>query len=274
MESKNIFEGSMCLGQFNRLIYMETVEEAVNAITEIRNYDKDLIADAIIGRDNLNNVTIRVYNFKSKSSTPEFEFFKADTDKTDKYYFQYASLITDDKNIDEKLKTDAVVIFDATDEDSKFKIIPISELQPDDKVEEPEADKFEKNLFNSIFNSVQRILTDEHTVKSFESIRNSIIKIAYPDEKDPKFIEHKQSIIDSSQMMTKGILDMISSSITISAYEAIGFYDTIYKEMTAINNSQISTILNDHMSRIEVLSMKFGDLEKKLIESNIKEKIE
>lgn len=155
-------------------------------------------------------------------------------------------------------------------EDGKW-VLKFEEIPDERSIDDPEEpEKFEEDLFESMRKSMNRIINDDHTVASFQSIFNGFIKIAYPNGIPS---EDKDKISAAAQTATKGILDMITAAVIMISHEAVMFYDDYNKKLITKNNREISDILNNHMSEIQVLRMKFADMEKKDITGNLENQI-
>ena len=105
-----------------------------------------------------------------------------------------------------------------------------------------QLESHENVLFHEISSTVIKILTDKATTEAFRSIG---IKL----DKD----------------ISKELVELIATTVTFATYNAIAFYDITVKEQISQNFKEIGDIVMRQGSDIEVLQLKLGDIEKKLL---------
>jgi hypothetical protein len=134
---------------------------------------------------------------------------------------------------------------------------------------DPETDpeKYERDIGKSIYGTVMKVLSDPETIKSFQKIQNSFLRIIMMEAKDQK--EVAQTLAE----INKELLGIIAITTSMSAYEAVSFYDTYIKGLLERNNREAIQTIDHQLSLIQVLQMKFGELERNLMSKEISKEI-
>lgn len=115
-----------------------------------------------------------------------------------------------------------------------------------------ELESHENVLFHEISSTVIKILTDKATSEAFKSLS---IKLNNVD-------------------ISKELVELIATTVTFATYNAIAFYDTTVKEKISENFMEVGNVVMKQGSDIEVLQLKVGDIEKKLITSKIQDMVD
>lgn len=112
---------------------------------------------------------------------------------------------------------------------------------------------------------------DSHENLLFDEISNTVIKILTDPSTNAAYARLKEKL---NTDISKELVELISTVTTFATYNAIAFYDMMIKEQIQSNFKEFGDIILRHDGDIEVLRLKVGDIEKRLLINKVQDVID